>query len=169
MARVDLETNFSRIKTIVEEINYFVPASDRGVIAFRGDLAGLVVVLIAATYETCVKDILMSYAYRNHEAFGEFAQNHFSRMSSRIAVQDRNQYARACNPGIHEKFRDRLHDRKEKIERCIGQNVEANYKLLLSWRHEFTHTGNKSTTVEEAIRTHGFARHVLYSFDDAFN
>ena len=168
MSRRDLDTNFSRIGTLVSEIEQFAPAKNLKSIEFRGDLAGLLVVLIVATYENCVKNSIVSYANNHHAKFGNFTQNHFKKLNSRIAIQDLYLYTKTFDQSVHRRFKETLNHYKERILRNTGQDVEEQYKLLLDWRHNFAHTGNKSTTVEEAIKTHRFAKYVLYSFDDAF-
>ena len=169
MSRLDLNSNFNRIKTLVSEIEQFAPVDDMRMISFRGDLAGLLVVLIVATYENCVKDTLVSYAYRYNDKFGEFTSNNFDKLNSRIAVGDLYSYAKVFGNSTHQSFKQLLSSRKKRIQNFTGQNVEKSYESLLGWRHNFAHTGNKTTTVEEAVRTHQFAKHVLYSFDDAFS
>ena len=169
MSRLELNSNFNRIKTLVSEIEQFAPVDNTRGISFRGDLAGLLVVLMVATYENCVKNTLVSYAYSCNDKFGDFTLNRFDRLNSRIAVGDLNYYAKMFGKSTHQSFKRLLSSRKERIQNFTGQNVEESYQLLLVWRHNFAHTGNRITTVEEAVRTHRFAKHVLYSFDDAFN
>lgn len=55
MARRDMEVHFARIDKLVDEMNQFVPEGTHGSADFRADLAGLLVVAIASTYESCVK------------------------------------------------------------------------------------------------------------------
>jgi hypothetical protein len=69
------------------EIHSFVQDDPRTV-QFRADLAGLLVVSMAASYEACVKETLMNFAANHHAKFGNFAQNHFARLNSRIALAD---------------------------------------------------------------------------------
>lgn len=168
MLRRDFDTNFSRVDTLVNEIEQFAPAENLENIEFRGDLAGLLVVLIVATYENCVKNSIVSYANNHHAKFGNFTQNHFKKLNSRIAIDDLYHYTKTFDQSVNQRFKEALKHYKERIFRHTGQDVEKQYQLLLDWRHNFAHTGNKSTTVEEAVKTHRFAKYVLYSFDDAF-
>ena len=152
-----------------EDIDRFAPSDDLLAIGFRSELAGLLVVSIAATYENCVKETLVSYASTHGSAFEEFVSNHFDRLSSRIRVDNLMFYARTFNQSIRHRFKRLLKERKERVIRFTGQNIEQNYNLVLDWRHDFAHAGNSSTTIEEAFRTHRFAKHIVYSFDEAFN
>lgn len=169
MSTIDLKTHFARVDTLVKEIELFVPREEHRNIRFRSDLAGLLIVLIVATYENCVKETLVNYASGHHEMFGEFARNRFERLNSRIAVQDLKVYTKQFNTSVHAEFKRSLCYRKNRIQCFTGQDVEKRYELLLRWRHEFAHAGNRITTIEEAIKTHRIAKHVLYAFDSAFN
>ena len=169
MTRVDIEVQFRRIRALVNDIDKFAPASNTQTIGFRSDLAGLLVVSIAASYENCVKETLVSYASRHGNEFEEFVTNQFDRLSSKIRVDDLHRYTKRFNHAINQKFKHLLKERKDRVTKVAGQDIEQKYKLLLDWRHDFAHAGNSNTTVEEAFKTHRFAKHILYSFDEAFN
>lgn len=169
MSRRDLDTHFNRLEQLVDEMNQFVPAVTGSFVQFRADLAGLLVVSIAATYETCVKETLVTYANGHHAAFGNFAVNNFKKLNSRITIDDLRKYTLTFDDSINKKFTN-LHDtRKKKINDRIGRNIESCYKQILSWRNDFAHAGIRNTTIEEAIATHRVAKRVLYTFDQAFN
>lgn len=167
MPRGDLDEILRRIDTLEGHIGDFVPVTARTV-EFRADLAGLLVVAIAAAYESCVKETLTAYASRHHEAFGTFTQNQFNKLNSKVAVSDLNLYARTFSNDIHRHFGEALDRRKKQIEARTGKNITTAYKQILSWRHDFAHAGVRNTTIEEALATHRFAKRVLYAFDEAF-
>lgn len=169
MSRPDLDVHFDRIEQLVKEMTHFVPSNIIGFGQFRADLAGLLVVSIAASYESCVKDTLIAYANRHHAAFGTFTLNNYKKLNSRITVSDLHQYSSLFDDGVANKFKTILADRKKRIDARIGKNIEACYKQILSWRHDFAHAGIRNTTIEEAMATHRLAKRVLYSFDEAFN
>lgn len=169
MSRIDLDENFKRIDVLISEINATVPAnSGFSGIQLRADLAGLLVVAMAATYETCVKEIICSHAARRHDEFGEFAQRNFEKLNSKIQVHDLNKYCGLFSPLIRLSFKDRLTARRRKISERTGRNIETSYEQILSWRHDFAHAWNRNTTIEEAESTHRMAKRVLYVFDEAF-
>lgn len=168
MSRRDLDDIFQRIDTLESHMANFVPVSARTV-EFRADLAGLLIVAIAASYESCVKETLTTYASRHHEAFGLFTQNHFQRLNSRVNLSDLYKYASTFGNAVHRRFGEGLGFRKRRIELATGKDITAMYKQVLSWRHDFAHAGVRNTTIEEALATHRFAKHVLYAFDDAFS
>lgn len=168
MARSDLEIRFKRIDKLVAEMNSFVPAGAHGTAAFRAELAGLLVVAIASTYESCVKDILVSYASSKNSDFEQFVSNQYSKLNSKISEGDLYSYTKIFGTNIHAKFGTILTKRKDRLNSKIGKNICAHYKQLLSWRHEYAHAGIKNTTISEAAEFHLYAKRVLFCFDEAF-
>jgi hypothetical protein len=140
-----------------------------GVAQFRADLAGLLVVSMAASYESCVKETLVTFASSHHAVFGNFTSNNYQRLNSRIAIHDLHRYAGTFDDGVRNRFKILLDQRKRKIDARIGRNIESSYSQILSWRHDFAHAGIRNTTIEEAVSTHRLAKRVLYAFDEAFN
>lgn len=169
MPRVDLDMHFSKIDDLVREIEELVPSNSYRCIEFRADLAGLLVVAMAATYETCVKEILYEHANRQHIAFGEFALRNYDKLNSRIQVKDLKKYCETFDPNICLRFKMRLASKKQKLLSRAGKNIETAYEQILSWRHDFAHGGIRQTTIEEATATHRIGKRILYVFDDAFN
>lgn len=123
---------------------------------------------MAASYEACVKETLMGFAGRHHQQFGTFAQNHFQKLNSRVALSDLYKYARTFDNAIHQRFGHIITIRKMKLQERLGVDFTKSYAQILSWRHDFAHAGIRNTTVEEALRTHRLAKRVLYAFDEAF-
>ncbi len=170
MPRPDLDVHFSKVDDLINEINSLVPPeSSYRTVQFRADLAGLLVVAISATYETCVKEILYEYANNQHEAFGSYARRSYGKINSRIAVKDLKKYCDIFDPLVKGRFLTRLSARKKAILDRTGKNIETAYEQILDWRHEFAHAGNRNTTIEEATKTHQYAKRIIYVFDDAFH
>lgn len=169
MPRIDLDVHFKRIEQLVAEMQQFVPSDVVGVAQFRADLAGLLVVSMAASYESCVKETLVTYASAHHASFGNFTSKNYQKLNSRITINDLYNYARTFDDGVHQRFKALLDQRKRKIDARIGKNIESSYNQILSWRHDFAHAGIRNTTIEEATSTHRLAKRVLYTFNEAFN
>jgi RiboL-PSP-HEPN len=169
MPRADLDLHFAKIDALIAEINGFVPSTDYRAVQFRSELAGLLVVAMAATYETCVKDILYEYANRHHVAFGKFALRNYEKLNSRVQINDLRKYCELFDPAIKLRFRDNLSTRKKSLLDRTGKNIETSYEQILSWRHDFAHARIRNTTIEEAGATHRLGKRVLYVFDEAFS
>lgn len=168
MPRADLDAQFTRIDALVNEIQQLVPENNYQNVQFRADLAGLLVVAIAATYESCVKETLFAHANSHHAAFGGFTRRNYERLNSRIRLDDLSGYCTLFDPAIKVRFKDRLRTRKTKLLERVGKNIEVSYGQILAWRNDFAHAGIRNTTIEEAAQTHRIGKRVLYVFDDAF-
>lgn len=168
MARTDLDTHFGRVDTLISEIEKFVPEGTRGAVPFRADLAGLVVVAMAASYEACVKGVLVSFASAKHVDFELFANRQFDKLSSRVAIKDLHRYGKVFNPSINSRFKAILTQRKTNIYNRTGNDIQKRYEQILEWRHEFAHGGVRNTTISEAVTFHTYAKRVIYAFDQAF-
>lgn len=168
MARSDVAAILGRVDVLAQEINDSVP-NDTKSLEFRADLAGLLVVLMAASYESCVKETIIGYASRHHNQFGIFAQNQFRRLNSRISMNDLYGYTSNFDNSVNTKFKRIVNARRNRLMDRIGRDITVAYGQILSWRHDFAHAGVRNTTVEEALMNHRLAKRVIYSFDEAFN
>lgn len=88
----------SEIKDLVDNIDTFVPQGAPKNNYFRSDLSGLLVVSLAATYENCVKDIIIEHAENYHPAFGRYAEKQYERLNSRVNLNDLYGYAKKLAP-----------------------------------------------------------------------
>jgi hypothetical protein len=170
MLRTEIDLELKRVDELVAEIDTIVPAASgyQGV-KLRADLAGLLVVAIAATYENCVKEVLFSYTGRQHATFESYARRRYGKINSKISVQDLKGYCELLDPSLKTKFQAKLASRKKAIVERTGVNIETMYGQLLEWRHEFAHTGARNTTLEEAARAHLFAKRIIYIFAEALH
>lgn len=164
----ELQEHFLRVDTLVGEMNKFAPEGMRGAAEFRADLAGMLVVTIAAMYETCVKTTMISYASRFGREFESFTDRNFNKLSSKISYQDLRKYAVTFDERIRDKFDDVLDRRRKTAVRLCGRNPIKQLDQILNWRHDFAHAGLRQTTIGEAIETHRLARIVILSFHGAF-
>lgn len=169
MSRADLDAHFSKIDALITEIDGLVPSTSYRSVQFRADLAGLLVVAMAATYETCVKEVLYGYANSQHIAFGGYAIRSYEKLNSRVLVKDLKRYCEIFDPAIQVRFKSRLTLKKKSLLERVGKNIETSYEQILSWRHDFAHAGIRQTTIEEAAATHRVGKRILYIFDDAFH
>ena len=169
MSLSDLEVHLNRVDSIVTKINNFVPENKIGTTEFRADLAGLLVVAMVASYESCVKEVLWQYASTKHSDFATFTNNNFDKLNSKIAINDLHKYAKLFNNAINENFKKILNERKEQILKDSKKDIKCEYQQILKWRHDFAHAGKHNTTINEAITFHNHGKEVLFCFARAFN
>ncbi|RKE93633.1 HEPN domain-containing protein [Sulfitobacter guttiformis] len=165
----DLREHFSRVDKLVQEMNQFVPADARGVNEFRADLAGMLVVTIAAMYETCVKTTMILYAGRFGREFEGFTERNYNKLSSKISHRDLRRYASTFDPNVCERFDAILDRRRKTAVRLSGKNPIRQLDQMLDWRHDFAHAGLRQTTISEAMSTHRLASIVILSFHKSFS
>jgi len=170
MWKGELSSHFDKIDELISEINSMVPPDSAfSSVKFRSDLAGLLVVTIAATYETCVKETLCQYAQSHNRNFGEFAERNFQKLNSRISLDDLYKYCETFDPKIKDYFKENINKKVRLVENEAGLNITSCYKRILTWRHDFAHAWGRTTTLEEAARTHRAGRIVLILFNKSFN
>jgi hypothetical protein len=138
-------------------------------VELRADLAGLLVVSIVASYESCIKEILYNYSSSHNEKFAFFIENHFKKLNSKINIDDLKKYAKMFDPAIYTKFDRELKRNKALVQRLSGRDIVGSYSTILSWRHSFAHSAERQTTIEEALKTHRLAKIVIQTFNKAFN
>lgn len=168
MARSDVFQNLSRVTLLLDEFDLRLPAESPRNADFRADLAGLLVVLIAATYENCVKDIIVRFAESKHVDFGGYASRSYDRINSRIRISDLKKYAKTFDPDVEIRFKQDLTSRKDRILSRTGVDITKCYDQLLEWRHTFAHQGERIVSLEEASRFHRYGMRVMLAFDRAF-
>ena len=169
MGRELTNLHFRRVDALISLSDRFAPANMRGVESFRGELAGLIVVSMAASYENCVKEIMNDYASRRHNDFHHFIDKNYKRMNSRVKISDLHKYTKLFGPQIHTNFKDALHRRKTLLQQRSNVNICSSYEQVLDWRHDYAHAGLINTTVEEATKFHMFGKRVIYTFAEAFS
>lgn len=154
------------IDRLYGEIRRFVP-EDTTHLEFRSDLSGLLVVSMAACYENCVKEALVSYCGSHHLIFGTFASNQFAKLNSRINSSDLIGYTKLFGSQTHDSYKQRLAARRAAILSRTGRDICERYEQILSWRHQYAHAGQQNTTIEEAYFAHRFAKRVIFTFSEA--
>ena len=170
MLRSELDLELARIDELVNDMNAVVPANSAYQnVKMRADLAGLLVVAIAASYENCVKEVLYSRAASHHPAFEAYARRQYAKINSRINVSDLARYCEVYDPVLKPKFKAKLSSRKASVLARTGVNIEVMYEQLLDWRHDFAHAGVRSMTLEEATKAHLFGKRVLYAFAETLH
>lgn len=164
MANKLISDELIKIDDIWQDIEKFIPDGTKGAASLRADLAGLLVVYIAASYENCIKAILIEYAASKNIDFETFITNNFKKLNSRVQVNDLKKYAKLFGDNVHKRFDEELKSRKKRIQNYTGHNIDERYQQILSWRHAYAHAGEKNTTLSEAIQFHRYAKHVVDAF-----
>lgn len=169
MPRENVDAQLHRVDVLSRDITSQIPANRLELSDFRAELAGLLVVSMASSYENSVKEILVGYAACRHVDFEYFASQSFSKLNSRISYDDLSRYAKHFGAHVHASFDTAFKQRRDRIYNRTKMDIKSCYSQILSWRHDYAHSGIRNTTVEEAIVFHRYAKRVLYCFDEALS
>ncbi|HBM9032183.1 TPA: hypothetical protein L0132_003957 [Escherichia coli] len=178
MSTMEVIKTMSEIKDLVDNIDTFVPQGAPKNNYFRSDLSGLLVVSLAATYENCVKDIIIEHAENYHPAFGRYAEKQYERLNSRVNLNDLYGYVKKLGQHLKLQFNQELLKAERRITRnpAMDDNgtprynkfqIVKEYHRLLDSRHAFAHARQTSITIQEAYRMHRYARFVILAFSRA--
>ena len=158
-----------RLNALLLSIEAHAPQSQLGSASFRADLAGLLSVMIVASYETAIKETMISFAGTHSAAFSGFVERNFSRLNSKVRISDLHRYAQDLDPVLAMRFKEKVGRRRSLFLAISGKNFETSLNQLLNWRHEYAHAGTRVTTIEELVSTHRLARIPIQTFEEVFS
>ncbi|MER2023354.1 MAG: HEPN domain-containing protein [Stenotrophomonas sp.] len=145
--------NFTRHFTLVDDVT----AHFDGVLIgmgqeFTSRYTGFYAVTSAAILELALKDIVVSFAQKNHMLFGEYVSAKYERINGKISFDD---CIKEHLKPFGKKYQEAFKLRAKKFESyCLlkhGRPMKQTYENLLTCRHSFAHEGNipSSTTYGE--------------------
>lgn len=157
-----IREHFLKIDSLVNELNTIAPEGERKFRSIRNDLAGLLVVSLASTYENCVKTILIAYADLFHDKFSHQVEKKYSYLNSKIKSSSLTEYLSHFDGNVSF-FNKRLSHVSEKMK----TEIDKSYDQILTWRHSFAHANKSMTSINAAYKAHRYGKYVLYAFEDA--
>ncbi len=161
----DLQKFLKEAEDLTEKVCDNAPAAGLANDDYRANLAGLLCVFYTATYENCIKECLVRYSYNKHEVFGNFASEHYSKLNSRIKLDDLKGYVGKFSPDLATIFKRRIDDIEIHGVKSSGDSIKSAYANLLTWRHAFAHEGKKACTLDEAANAHKLAKLLILEFE----
>lgn len=139
------------------------PSIDDGLLV--GYYAGFIAVSAAATFEMCVKTIMIDYASTQHISFGTFFQNHFTRLNAKIDISDLTGYAKRFHSAFSVRFKDLMKMSDAEYMAAKLGNITTAYDNLLTSRHTFAHTGTPpSLSIQEVATAYELGKVVMENF-----
>lgn len=164
MRRRVYEEYLLRADELIKNVVSHAPAPNPMTDDFRADLAGMLCVSCAAQYENCVKIIMIQHAKSYHGKFGGFVERHYTKLNSKINRDDLESYADVFDPSCASAFKSLVDASENRIALRTKNSVKGSYANLLRWRHNFAHSGVRSSTLEEVQRAHLFGKRVIHCF-----
>lgn len=153
---------FVRIDALFQELNLLAPESDMKKRKIRNEFSGLMVVSLAATYENCVKTILINYADFYHDKFSHQVERKYNYLNSRIKYETLKEYLSHFDGDVHY-----FEAKTRAISSKLRNEINKTYDQILNWRHSYAHAHNNATSLNDAYKAHRYAKYVLYTFEDA--
>ncbi len=153
---------FEKIDVLFQELNEIAPESDVKKRNIRNEFSGLIVISLAATYENCVKTILINYADFYHDKFSHQVERKYSYLNSRIKFETLKEYVSHFD-GDTSYFEQKV----RKYSLRLRNEINKTYDQILNWRHHYAHAHNNVTSLNDAYKAHRYAKYILYSFEDA--
>lgn len=153
---------FEKIDILFQELNEIAPESDVKKRKIRNEFSGLIVISLAATYENCIKTILINYADFYHDKFSHQVERKYNYLNSRIKFETLKEYV--------SHFDGDVSYFEKKVYKCslrLRNEINKTYDQILNWRHHYAHAHNNVTSLNDAYKAHRYAKYVLYSFEDA--
>jgi hypothetical protein len=145
-----------------DQLDNLAPSTDSLKTEERKKFSTFYVVCVAATYENCIRDILYDYSDFYHKKFSFQVEKKYQRLNSKIKYIDLRSIISSFDGNA--KWFD---------EKCtkIGSNFSIDlmkaYDQILDWRHSAAHANKFPASLEEIYKTHGFVKHVIYSFEES--
>lgn len=170
--------NFLHIRSLANQINTRLGGSTTEEQSLSNELAGMFAVTVVASYESIVKDTLISYAGRFHPKYKDHVANDFEKLNAKISIDDLRAYSRRF--GLKEwsgykvkknstTFHKILNEKTIVVERRFRTDLIANYNNLFTWRHAYAHERAALATFKEVYESHRVAQYVIRSFVKAFD
>jgi hypothetical protein len=136
--------------------------------AIKSNYAGFLSVSAVTVFELAIKDIFIEFGSKKHLVFGDFVENHFSKINGRIKLDDlKNQHIKCFGDKYCKKF-EKLLDKKEKITFSTARkSIKSDYQNLILCRHKYVHEGTPTLSFEEVIDFYSYGKEVIHSLNDA--
>lgn len=169
--------NFLHLRKLAKQIDERLSGSTTEEQSLSNELAGMFAVTVVATYESIVKETLISYAGQFHSKYKDHVINDFDRLNAKISIDDLRAYSRRF--GLNEwsghkvkknstTFHKILHEKKIIVERRFRSDLISNYNNLFVWRNAYAHERATSATFKDVYESHRVAQYVIRSFVKAF-
>lgn len=136
--------------------------------AIKSNYAGFLSVSAVTVYELAIKDIFIEFAAKKNSVFGDFVENHFSKINGRIKLEDlKGQHIKSFGDKYCKKFEAVL-EKKEKLTLISSRiSIKTYYQNLILCRHKYVHEGAPTLSFEEVMDYYTVGKEIIHSLNDA--
>jgi hypothetical protein len=169
--------HFYHIRILSQQINLRLSGETTDERRLSNELAGMFAVTVVATYESIVKDTLISYAGTFHSKYKDHVINDYDRLNARISIDDLRTYSRRfglsewSGSGVKKNsttFHKVLFEKRAVVERRFRKDLVISYNNLFTWRNAYAHERATPATFKDVYESHRVAQYVIRSFVKAF-
>ena len=130
--------------------------------------AGFLSVSAVTVYELAIKDIFYEFAKKKNKVFGNFVENHFSRINGRIKIRNlKEEHITQFGDKYLTKFNNILTARENSYMAISHNSINAIYNNLIQCRHDFVHKGSPTLTMAEVINNYRYGKEVIHCLNEA--
>jgi len=115
-------------------------------------------------YELAFKDIIFNFSDKKHRALGQITRSIFDRVNGQIKISDiKGRHICRFGDKYVDRFTDFLSERDSDFLRLHSISIISSYGNIITWRHNFAHTGKAptTTTYEEVKRAYQAGKEVF--------
>lgn len=157
--------HFKLVDDVSSHFDHVVASAD---VFLQSRYVGFFAVTAAAVVELALKDIVISFARRNHPLFGGYIEARYQRANGRVQISDiHGEHLKPLGEPYAKNF-NRLLERLDRFYlRQRGVSVKAAYKNLILCRHKYAHEGSVPETMSYLDVQEGYvaAKAVLACLD----
>ena len=126
---------------------------------------GFASVAAITVYELAIKDIFVDFASKKHVVLEEFVKTFFRRINGRVSPDVIvGKYVPHFGVKYTNRYKKRLKSESAHYLRKNKRDFVNSYRNLLTWRHNFVHAGQLTTTVTfaEVVQAYEDGKHLIH-------
>lgn len=170
MAKPTFVSYLEKVEELASNVVRNAPQPNPAIDSYRADLAGFLSVAYAAAFEECVKEIVKTFAKRQHILLHRVIEKKFDRINGKIKIEViRDDYLQQFGEEYSAKFKKIISRIDEEELRKVGASPVSSYANIISWRHAFAHALERQTTIDEVQKAYPLAKRIVHALDEALS
>lgn len=114
---------------------------------------GFFAVASAAVLELALKEIVISFAQKNHALFGDYVSAKYERINGRIGLDDiRKDHITPFGQSYLDTFKERIARTESYFLKKRSISIKNSYTNLLTCRHAFAHEGSTTAMTYSEVK-----------------
>lgn len=136
--------------------------------SIKANYAGFLSVSAVTVYELAIKDVFNEFAAKKNKVFGNFVENHFSRINGKIKIKDlKGQHIKLFGEKYSNKFDASLKNKESALLATLRISIKSSYDNLITCRHDYVHKGSPTLTIDEVINSYIYGKEIIHCLNEA--